>query len=189
MTRDLDAVMADAAGGDPAALREVYDRLAPRVRGYLDVRGAEDPEGLTNEVFVTVIPRLAEIENGWEGLRALVFSVAHARMVDDVRRRQRRPRHHEYDPADDPRVHGSAEDEALGNVRSRELLDLLDLLPEAQRSVVILRVLGDLTIGQTATAVGRSEPAVKKLQHKALTTLRTLVAERAADPGTPGIDE
>jgi RNA polymerase sigma-70 factor (ECF subfamily) len=86
-----DEAVREAASGDPHAFREVYDVLAPRVLDYLRARGVEDPEGLTSEVFLAICPRLPELTGGASGLRTLVFSVAHARAVDDARRRARRP--------------------------------------------------------------------------------------------------
>jgi DNA-directed RNA polymerase specialized sigma24 family protein len=83
-------VLVAAQCGEPWALRAVYDELAPRVRGYLTARGAAEPEDLTTEVFLAVFPRLPQVTGGPAGLRALVFSVAHARLLDDLRRRARR---------------------------------------------------------------------------------------------------
>jgi RNA polymerase sigma factor (sigma-70 family) len=178
LTSELEATTAAAVGGDAAALGEIYGALAPKVCGYFTVRGADDPEGLTNEVFLKVFPLVPTLIGGWEGLRTLVFSVAHARLVDDQRRRRTRGQSTPYLAEDDPRTRESAETEALSRLGHQELLDLLDLLPDDQRSVVLLRVLGDLSIRQTAAAMGRAEPAVVRLQSKGLATLRQLLTAR-----------
>ena len=81
--------------------------------GYLTAHGADDPEGLTNDVFVHVLRRLGGLVGGAAGLRTFVFSVAHARLVDDVRRRARRPAEHPYEPDLDDRRSSSAEHAAL----------------------------------------------------------------------------
>lgn len=181
MTEELDLAVAAAASGDGEAMRTLYEALAGRVASYLEFRGAEDPAGLTNDVFVRVLPRMNEIAGGWPGFRAFVFTIAHGKLVDELRRRDRRPVHEEYDANADPRTHASAEEQALNYVGSSEVLAVLDLLPEDQRAVVTLRVLGELTIRETAGAIGRSEGAVKKLQTKALTSLRLLLHK---DPNT-----
>jgi RNA polymerase sigma-70 factor (ECF subfamily) len=178
LTRDLEAVTAAAVRGDVSAMGEVYGALAPTVCGYLTVRGAEDPEGLTNEVFLKVFPLLPSLTGGWEGLRTLVFSVTHARLVDDHRRRARGSTT-SYVAEHDRRTRESAESEALSRLGSAELLSVLDLLPDDQRSVVVLRVVADLSVRQTATAMGRDESAVVRLQGKALASLRRLL--RPAD--------
>ena len=86
-----DDVLHDAARGEQHALGVVYRALAPTVQAFLHARGAEDAEGLTNEVFLQVLPRISTLTGGPAGLRTFVFSVAHARAVDEVRRRGRRP--------------------------------------------------------------------------------------------------
>ena len=158
-----------------AAVGRLYELLAPKVRGYLTLRGVDDPEGLTNEVFVRLIPLLPQLQGGWQGLRTLTFSIAHARMVDEHRRRVSRPPGMEYEPHEDPRTSPDAETEALARVGHEELLGVLDLIPSNQRSVIILRVVGDLSIEQAATAMGMSSASVKKLQSKGLETLRRLL--------------
>ncbi|WP_165356826.1 RNA polymerase sigma factor [Nocardioides zhouii] len=181
---DLESMTASAARGDTTALRGIYEALSPRICGYLRMRGSEDPEGLTNDVFVKVLPRVAEVAGGYRGLRALTFTVAHGLLVDELRRRDRRPAMQSYDPTVDTRVQPSAEQQALDQLGEGTALTLLDLLPEDQRSVILLRVLGDLTVDETATAIGRSQAAVMKTQARALTTLRRLLDSDRRRPRT-----
>ncbi len=175
-------VLAAAAAGDASALRQLYDDLAPAVHGYLRYRGAEEPEDLTSEVFLAVFPRLDSVTGGRAGLRSLVFSVAHARLVDDVRRRSRRPGLTAYDADLDARTTPSSEDEALHGIGLAQVTRLLDQLPEAQREVLELRHLADLSIEQVAELLGRTPGAVKQLQRRALLTLRDVLAREGVTP-------
>jgi len=175
-TPELDDDVRDAAAGDGVALRRLYDALSPKIVGYLRMRGAEDPEGLTNDVFLAVFSRLDRLTGGWQGFRALAFTVAHSRVVDDLRRQARQPRHHEYDAEQDGRTDESAEQRALAGMDDGDATELLALLPEEQRTVVILRVLGDLSVAQTALAMRTTESRVKKLQQRAVFALRGLVS-------------
>lgn len=170
-----------AQAGEAWALRVVYDELAPRVHGYLRARGAGEPEDLTSEVFLAVFPRLPSVIGGEAGLRALVFSVAHARLVDDVRARSRRPSVSPYDPQTDGRAAASSEQEALALLATEQVRALLCDLPDAQRDVLLLRVMSDLTVEQVAQAVGRSQGAVKQLQRRALKSLRARLEDQS-DP-------
>ena len=45
-------------------------------------------------------------------------------------------------------------------------------LPDDQRSVLLLRILADLTVEQVAAVMGRSVGSVKALQRRGLRTLR-----------------
>ena len=173
-----DEVLAAAQIGDAVAFRTIYEDLSPVVLGYLTAKGVSDPEAVTSDVFLAVLPRLHDLTGGVAGLRTFVMSVAHARMVDDARRRQRRPPTYEYDPAADPRVAASAEQEAFDSIAEAGVVELLRELPPDQRDVLALRVVADLSIDAVAEIIGRSPGAVKQLQRRALLGLRRLVADR-----------
>ena len=149
-SRTLDDVLPAAQAGEAWALRRVYDELSPRVLGYLRARGAAEPEDLTSEVFLAVLPRL----------------------VDDLRARSRKAPPAEYVPADDPRTSASAEEEGLAGLQTRRVRELLATLVPDQRDVLVMRILGDLTVEQVAQALGKSEGAVKQLQRRGLLALR-----------------
>jgi RNA polymerase sigma-70 factor (ECF subfamily) len=101
--------------------------------------------------------------------------VAHHRLVDDLRRRSRRGATVEYDPRADDRAEGSAEDAALAQLGAARAHELLAPLSADQREVLLLRVIGDLSLEQTAQAVGKPVGAVKALQHRALASLRRIL--------------
>lgn len=154
----------------------VYRTYASHVLGYFTARGVEDPEAAMQEVFLSVLPRLDSVHGGSAGLRTFIFSVAHARMVDDHRRRSRTPAHLTFEPELDQREDASAESEALERISPQEVLGLLDGLPNDHREVLSLRLVAGLTVEQAAEAMGKSAGAVKQLQRRALLKLRDLVA-------------
>lgn len=171
-----DDVVRAAVSGDPDAFRLVYDALSPRVLGYLRSRGVEDAEGMVSEVFLAVHPRLPALTGGSAGLRTLVFSVAHARAVDDARRRSRRPTSFPYEPEYDDRVTGSAEQIAVQSLEAERAMELMQELNEDQRTVVTLRIIGDLSLEQTADVTGKTVASVKQLQRRGLVRLRSLMS-------------
>jgi RNA polymerase sigma factor (sigma-70 family) len=147
-----------------------YRQHSPTVNGYLRSQGLEDPEAVTQDVFLALYPRLADLRGGSDGLRSLIFSIAHARVVDHHRRRRRSPTISEYDPASDTRTTSSAEDSALSGHTDAELR--LASLPPDYREVLALRIIADLSVEATAQIMGKTPGAVKQLQRRALTTLR-----------------
>ena len=170
--RWLDDALLAAQAGQAWALRAIYDELAPRVHGYVRARGGSEPEDLTSEVFLTVFSKLDSVSGGSDGLRALVFSVAHARLVDDLRRQARQAISVSYESWHDERSTTSTEEVALDRIRTAEVRALLGQLPPEQRDVLLMRLVGDLSLEQVARAIGRSTGAVKQLQRRALLTLR-----------------
>jgi RNA polymerase sigma-70 factor (ECF subfamily) len=174
--RDSDLVAA-ARAGQPWALTEIWQRNAPAVTGYLRGRGASDPDDLTSDVFLAVFERLPSFHGGDDDLRAFVFTVAHHRLVDDLRRRARRGETLEYDAAGDGRTSLSAETLALEAIGEERVHDLLATLSDDQREVLLLRVVADLSLEQTAQVVGKRVGAVKALQHRALASLRRVMEQ------------
>jgi RNA polymerase sigma-70 factor (ECF subfamily) len=171
-------VLERAQSGDEEAWGELYDRHAGSVRGYVAMRGASDPDDCVGEVFVHLARGLHRFVGSEAEFRSWVFMVAHNRVVDERRRAARRPvvPVAELDETAAP-AQPDAESEALAALGLDRVAGLLrDLTPE-QRAVLLLRFVGDLTLEEVATVVGRPLGAVKQLQRRALRSLkRRLIA-------------
>ena len=173
MTDALTDEALHALKGNTAELfSAVYQAYAGQVLGYLTAKGVPDPEASTQDVFLAVLPRLDDLSGGANGLRTFIFSVAHARMVDEHRKQSRAPIQHEFEPERDTRESSSAEAEALSRLAPSEVAALLDNLGDEQREVLNLRIVAGLTVEQVADIMGKSSGAVKQLQRRALITLR-----------------
>jgi RNA polymerase sigma-70 factor (ECF subfamily) len=83
----------------------------------------------------------------------------------------------EYDAGADPRVTASAEEAAMAGLGTDDMHRLLHQLSDDQRDVLLLRVVADLSLEQTAAALGKRVGAVKALQHRALATLRRVLEQ------------
>jgi RNA polymerase sigma-70 factor (ECF subfamily) len=166
-------VLAAARAGAPWAFEVLYRELAPSVTAYLRLHGAAEPDDLASETFIGVLTGLSGFSGDEGALRAWVFTIAHRRLVDDWRRRSRRPQLAD-DPGDalESRVGGDVETDALASLGTEMVLERCNALPADQRTVLLLRILGDLTVEQVAGVMGRTVPSVKALQRRGLTTLR-----------------
>ncbi|WP_258806348.1 RNA polymerase sigma factor [Pseudarthrobacter sp. NS4] len=166
-----------AAGSDPAALfGAAYRSFAGPVQGYLKARGVDDPEAVAQDVFLAFYPKIDGLTGGLQGAKSLIFSIAHARMVDHYRRLERRPQLTPYDPQHDGRTTPSAEDHAME--MSGAATAMLDGLSEEHQEVLALRVVADLSIEQVAGIMGKSTGAVKQLQRRALQNLKAQTLKR-----------
>ena len=168
----FDDVLLAARRGAEWAWKHIYDEYAPKVVGYLRAHGAADPEDVTGEVFLQVVRNLSKFTGGSREFSAWTFTIAHRRLVDELRRRNRRPVE-----AALPEVveyaagTGDVHDDAEARIASAAVRDAIDQLPVDQRSVVLLRIIGDLTIEEIARAVGKQPGAVKALQRRGLRRL------------------
>ncbi|MEV7633983.1 RNA polymerase sigma factor [Pseudarthrobacter enclensis] len=167
----------DAAGTDPAVLfAAAYKSFAGPVQGYLTARGVDDPEAVTQDVFLAFYPRIDGLTGGLQGAKSLIFSIAHARMVDHYRRLERRPRLTPYDPGEDARTSPSAEDHAVELTAGAAAM--LEGLPDEHQEVLALRIVADLSIDQVAAIMGKSTGAIKQLQRRALHNLKAQTLTR-----------
>jgi RNA polymerase sigma-70 factor (ECF subfamily) len=178
-------VLAAAQAGSAWAFEVLYRDLSPAVTGYLRLHGAAEPDDLASETFLGVFTGLAGFRGNEDDLRAWVFTIAHRRLVDDWRRRSRRPA--TVDDAGDLAEHagGDVEDDALARIGADAVQRLCAGLPDDQRSVLLLRILADLTVEQVAQAMSRSVGSVKALQRRGLRALR---AELESSPDRATVD-
>ena len=176
----FDDVLAEAAAGGPDAQARLCAWLGPPVAGYLRARGADDPDDLANEVMRRTLRVLHTFRGDARRFRSWVFTIARNALVDDRRRLARRPRTAVL-PDHDVDVGGArppAEDDALARLAAERVEERLSSLSPDQRDVLLLRVVADLSIDQTASVLGKSREAVKALQRRALGALeRSLLRE------------
>jgi RNA polymerase sigma factor (sigma-70 family) len=167
------ATLKAARAGDEPAWRAIYAELAPPLLGYLRAKGATNPEDLLGEVMLQIVRDLPGFKGGKRDFKAWAFTIAHHRLLDERRHDARRP----AEPTPGPELErlgplGDTEDDALRGLSAERVANLLSQLSPDQQNVILLRVLGDLTCEQTAEVLGKTEGAVKALQHRGLQAIK-----------------
>ncbi len=78
-------------------------------------------------------------------------------------------------------------DESVERVHLRlEMSRVLSMLPPRERAVLVARYLDDLSVADTAAALGASEAWVRTTSHRALNRLRAVETAQPADAARPG---
>ncbi len=176
-------VLAAAQAGAPWALQRIYEDLAPVVAGYLRLQGLRDADDHTSEVFLGVLRNVSSFTGEEPAFRSWVFTIAHRRLVDERRRRGRRPDPRPIEDAGEP-FGGDVEAEALAELGGLWVREALAELTDEQRQVVTLRILGDVSVEDVARILGKRPGAVRVLQHRAIERLRrALERGRVSQPG------
>jgi len=106
---------------------------------------------------------------------AWLFRIAHNLAMDHFRA-TRRWQPEEEVPEPDGAAESSAEDDALQSIGRQSMLELIESLSHDQQQVLTLKFVFNFSNGEAATILGKTEGAVKSLQHRALTSLQKQVA-------------
>jgi len=169
--------------GETAAVEELYDLYADRLYRYLLARvGDQDVAAdLTTELFIRVIGRIGgyrlDSRRPAASFSAWLYRIAANLATDHYRAQRRRPQVSlETEkgwslPAPNPGPQHLVEQHETVT----RLAAALNRLSEVQRLVVIAKFGEDMSNAQIARWLGKTEGAVKSLQHRALQTLGRLL--------------
>lgn len=180
LKEQFDSTLAAARTGAPWAWESIYRDLAGVVGGYLRGRGAPEVEDLVSETFLSIAKDIHSFSGDESAFRSWVFTIAHRRMLDAWRSQGRRVPVAEGEGALDRaerKWRGDVEEEAMDSMSLLEVEALIGNLTAAQRDVILLRVVGDLSVADTARVLDASEGAVRALQNRALRELRRVLGD------------
>jgi RNA polymerase sigma-70 factor (ECF subfamily) len=183
----LDAVVADAVAGDRDALREVLETIRPVVVRYCRARvGTAERSGLSaddvaQEVCLAAMMALPRYQDQGRPFLAFVYGIA-AHKVADAHRAAGRNRAEPTEVVPERSSNEAGPEQLAINADAGERMNaLLQVLPEKQREILILRVVVGLSAEETADAVGSTPGAVRVAQHRALARLKSEVAATGYD--------
>jgi len=170
-----EATLISAARADPHAFAALYDRYVDMVYRYLyrQTGRRELTEDLTSLTFVRALAGLRRFD-AEQPFAPWLMRIAHNALIDERRGAAR------VVYMDDDALHALRESsgpDAADDVEQAEaFIAFTRDLPEGQRDALALRYITDLSIEQTAGALGRSAGATKMLITRALAALRGRVA-------------
>ena len=165
-----------AQQSDPVALTQIYEENFDRIYRYIAIKIGDrtEAEDLTQQVFLKAIQSISSYK--WKGMpfSAWLYRIAHNQIVDHVRKRSRKPTVSLED--NDPPGSDNPEKVTERKLEMEELAVAAMKLTPSQREVISLRFAGQLSIAEAAKAMGKSEGAIKALQHSAVAALRRVLA-------------
>jgi len=171
------ALVDAAQAGDRGSLEELYLIHFDRIFGYLHVTvgNRHDAEDLTTQTFLKMLESIGRFRWGSAPFSAWLFRIAHNLAIDHFRATRRWQPEDEV-PEPEPDETTSAEAGALDSIGRRSMLELIDSLSLEQQQVLTLKFVFGFSNGEAATVLGKTEGAVKSLQHRALVTLQRKLA-------------
>jgi RNA polymerase sigma-70 factor, ECF subfamily len=184
------ALLARLRAGDDRAYEELVRAASPRLLATLRrmLRSDDDARDALQETFLAAFRALPRFE-GQSKLSTWLHRIAVNSALMKLRSKRRRPEdsieellprfaedgHFTADTASSGKLLDEEVDEAQRRAAVRRCIDEL---PEAQRTVIVLRDVEGLSTEETAQQLGISADATKMRLHRARQALRTLL-ERA----------
>jgi RNA polymerase sigma-70 factor, ECF subfamily len=170
---DVRRLVERAQDGEREALEELYLLHFDRVYSYLhmSVGNRHDAEDLTTQTFLKMLEAIGRFRWRKAPFSAWLFRIAHNLAMDHFRA-TRRWQPEEEVPEPEGSEESSAEEAALEAIGQRSMLELLESLSSEQQQVLTLKFVFGFSNGEAATILGKTEGAVKSLQHRALASLQ-----------------
>jgi RNA polymerase sigma-70 factor, ECF subfamily len=174
---DLQRLVERAQDGEREALEELYLLHFDRVYSYLhmSVGNRHDAEDLTTQTFLKMLEAIGRFRWRNAPFSAWLFRIAHNLAMDHFRA-TRRWQPEEEVPEPEGAEESSAEEAAMESIGQRSMLELIESLSPEQQQVLTLKFVFGFSNGEAATILGKTEGAVKSLQHRALASLQKQIA-------------
>jgi len=163
-----------AVTGDADAFSFLYEQNVTRIYNYIYYRtGSEaDAEDLTARVFHRAFGHIEKYQEKGVPFTAWLYRIAHNLTANWYRDIQRRKEISLEEQLDLP-YHGEPPERQIERSQEKELLmKAIRRLPPDRQQLILLKYLEDLTNGEIALIMGRTEGAIKSLYHRALISLR-----------------
>ena len=180
-TKRVRALVDRAQKGDRSALEELYLIHFDRIYSYLHVSvgNRHDAEDLTTQTFLKMLESIGKFRWQSAPFSAWLFRIAHNLAMDHFRATKRWQPEEEV-PEPEPDESTSAEAGALESIGRKSMLELIEDLSPEQQQVLTLKFVFNFANAEAATILGKTEGAIKSLQHRALVSLQKQLEKREA---------
>lgn len=183
-SRDESQLITRAQTGDAQALADLHDRHWQAIFNYIFFRvsDAAAAEDLTADVFVRMVTAIERYQNHRETILPWLYTIARNLVTDYYRKNNSNPT---FVPlAEDVAASRGNPEVVVNRHLGIECLKLaLKHLTEIQHQVVVGKFIEGRSNREIADLTGRTEGAVKSIQHRALAALRRAIEkEKCLEP-------
>ena len=164
-----------AIGRDSAAFAELYDKHVVRVYRHIFylVNDGREAEDLTAQTFLKAWEAVDRYKERGAPFVAWLLRIAHNLAVSFLR--SRRDHSTLEETYVDQKTHRNPEEALEQSTDEDSVRAAILRLREEQRQVIMLRFVEELDYREVAAVIGKSVPAVRVIQHRALGNLRKIM--------------
>ncbi len=163
-----------AQNGDRQAFGELYDHFAEKIYRFTFFRVShkEVAEDILSDTFVKAWQKINQINSGG-ALGGWLYQIAKNNIIDYYRLKK------DLIPLDEltdelPDAADPLDTLNLG-LQQKKVLDVLDQLTEEQQQVIRYKFFEDLSNEEIAYVLGKTEGAIRVIQHRAILKLKELL--------------
>ena len=171
-------LIAKAKAGEREAFGVLYDNYVSGIYRFvlIKVGSKADAEDLTHQVFLNAWQKIGRYISKGFPFSSWLYRIAQNAVIDFYRTNKK---HVDIDAIPEDALSDKPEfDRQIDNAMQVRLVhSTLKELDQDQQSVLIMRFVNELTNKEVAQALGKSEGAVRVIQHRALKQLRAKIDE------------
>jgi RNA polymerase sigma-70 factor, ECF subfamily len=158
------------------------ENCIPTLRRYALalLRDRQDADDLVHDCLVRALDKLHTRRDDVD-IRAWLFAIMHNLFVSQRRRAKARPDTETLEDPDNGNAHGAPGDQE-DRLRWKELLRVLNSLPEDQRTVILLVSVEDLSYAEAARVLGVPIGTVMSRLARGRERMRQLAQEKGRPP-------
>lgn len=173
MNPDDASLVRQFQNGSREAFEKLYERYRSSVYSYVYYRVSEvtTAEDITSEVFIKALKRLDRYVYQQKPLAPWLFTIARNLIIDHYRKAGRQQQF----PLDESMEAGKQNGVAQvveKKMTEAGLMNALPTLTEDQQQVILLKFLEGRSNAEVAAMLGKTEGAIKSIQHRALGALK-----------------
>jgi len=165
-----------AVEGDSSAFGELYDHYQPMIYRFVAIKVShrEEAEDITHQVFLSAWQNIRSYKHRGHPFSSWLYQIARNQVIDFYRARRSEVSIDVVDPEVFAAT-ASVETALPGKLEMDAVHQAIRQLKPDYQDVIIMRFIEDISLKEAALAMGKTEGAVKLIQHRAIRELKRLL--------------
>jgi RNA polymerase sigma-70 factor (ECF subfamily) len=171
--KDEESLVRRAQQQDTEAFAQIYEAYFDRIYRYvaMRIRNEMEAEDITQQVFMKMLQSISSYKHQGVPFSSWIYRIAHNQVIDFMRQQNKKATV-DIDGLPLPDIGEDPQYMIEQQIDIEDLKKATKLLTQAQQEVLSLRFTGELSIAECAGIMGKSEGAIKALQHSAVQALK-----------------
>ncbi len=171
-------IVTSAVKGDSSAFGELYDHYQPMIYRFVVVKVSrrEEAEDIVHQVFLSAWQNIKSYRHRGHPFSSWLYQIARNQVIDFYRAHRNET---SIDAVDQEyfAAPASAEFAVPTKIEMEAVRQAMKQLKPDYEDIIILRFIEDLSLKETASILGKTEGAVKLMQHRAMNELKALLKQ------------